>query len=674
MRDIGRYCLIIVLHLAFPHLLHSQEPVQNVKLDSVTVLGHRTRSIADVNAQGLTLWNMSNLSELPQILSNADPIHYTQMLPGIQTQNEYRSGINIEGCDSQHNLVSIEGVPIYNVNHLLGFFSTFNSSHFSAFSIGKEWVSPNTSNRIGGQLNMLLPLDIPEKTTGIISVGLLSSQGTIRIPTSKNTSLTLSARGSYMNLLYSRWLREGDQQIRYSFYDINATLVHKLNQQNLLIFDLYNGNDRVSFNEENYLADMKARWGNSTVSIHWHYLSKKDLNLKNTFYITSFRNKFDLSFADYTFRLPSSIRDFGLKSHLQLGTWFAGFEVQWHNIQPQTLQNTGYLQMPNNELYKRNSIELTTDVHHTKHLSDRWSVRSGIQLSLFTSSKATYGAVDPSFVITYNHPIWEMAFSYTLRHQYLFQIGFSDFGLPTEYWMTANENYHPQYAHSVSLGGSSYLFNRKYKMSARLFYRKLYRQLEYKGSVLDYVNSTYNPEVSLINGKGTNYGFSITLNKRKGNLIGWISYTYTHAARRFDELDTSRDFPSIHERPHEVNMVATYSINKHWNLGSTFVFASGTPYTTIRSAYVLNNNIVASYGKHNDSRLAPYIRWDISVNYKWHTNKKHEQGMNFSLYNVSCRKNELFYYVKTRKDGSFSYQPVSFVLDILPSISYYCKF
>ena len=96
-----------------------------VMLDSIIIKGYRHTTPIKINSRGVTIWKMNNLAELPQIMSNSDPIHYAQMLPGIQTNSEYKSGLHVEGCDNLHNIVSLEGVPLYNVNHLLGFFSTF---------------------------------------------------------------------------------------------------------------------------------------------------------------------------------------------------------------------------------------------------------------------------------------------------------------------------------------------------------------------------------------------------------------------------------------------------------------------------------------------------------------------------------------------------------------------
>jgi hypothetical protein len=238
--------------------------------------------------------------------------------------------------------------------------------------------------------------------------------------------------------------------------------------------------------------------------------------------------------------------------------------------------------------------------------------------------------------------------------------------------MSASNDYKPQYTHELSASGNVFLFNRRYRVSVDLFYRRLFHQLAYKGSVLDYANAVYDIKNSLMHGNGENYGFSIMLNKCSGHLTGWMSYTYTHARRSFDMNARRKTYPASHERPHEINAVATYAANRHWSFGGTLVYASGTPFTAAQSLFFLNNNLIIKYGEYNAARLHPYVRLDLSANYKWGT--KAEHGVNFSLYNVTSRNNELFYYLKTRDDGSFAYRPVTFVLHILPSLSYYYKF
>lgn len=673
MRKYGRYYILIFIFCALSSFAHAQddESAWSFSLDSITVKGYRYRSPVKTHADGVMQWDMSNMSLLPQILGNADPMHYSQMLPGIQTNNEYRSGINIEGCDNQHNAISIDGVPIYNVNHLLGFFSTFNSSHFQSLSLAKGLVSAHSPNRLGGQLEMMHQTEIPDTTSGIVSLGLISSQGSIRLPVNPKTMLTVSLRGSYINLLYSKWLEADGQQVNYSFYDANATLVHKPNSSNTFLVDFYHGSDDAGFSEKHYLADMKARWGNTMGAAHWIY-EKKELSLKTSAYITSYRNRFSLEMQNMAFRLPSSITDIGLKSDMAWNRWNLGIDLAWHNIHPQSLEHEGDFNVTDGHTEPMRSLESSLYSNYEYPLSAQMKLVGGLRGSMFKKEGTTYWALDPSIRLLYDNRTTQFAVTYALRHQYLFQTGFSDSGLPTEFWMSVSDDYKPQYAHEVSANSSTYIFNRRYRLSVDLFYRRLFHQLAYKGSVLDYVNAVYDIKSSLMHGNGENYGFSMMLNKCSGRLTGWISYTYTHARRSFDEAARRKSYPASHERPHEINAVATYTASKHWSFGGTLVYASGTPFTAAQSLYLMNDNLIIKYGEYNAARLHPYVRLDLSANYKW--GRKAEHGVNFSLYNVTSRDNELFYYLRTRDDGSFVYRPVTFVLHMLPSLSYYYKF
>lgn len=673
MRRCGLTCILSILFnvLSSPVYAQEDESTRSSLLDSITVRAHRYKSPIKANASGVILWDMNSMSLLPQVLGNADPIHYAQMLPGIQTNSEYRSGINIEGCDNGHNAIFIDGVPVYNVNHLLGFFSTFSPTHFPSMSLAKGVVSASSPNRLGGQLEMLNNKEVQDSTSGVISIGLISSQGTIRLPINHRTSITASLRGSYINMLYSKWLEDEGQQLKYSFYDANLSIVHHLNNKNTFLMDFYCGGDNAKFSEANYMVNMNARWGNMIGAIHWMY-NKGELSSKTTAYMSYYRDRFSVEMQDLFFRMPSSIMDYGLKNDFTWKGWNLGFETVLHNIHPQSLEHKTGFNITDGHTKPMHSFEGSLYCNYDYALTERIWVSGGLRGNVFKQKGAIYGAIDPSMRLLYNNHTVQLSVAYALRHQYLFQTGFSDFGLPTEFWISAGNGLSPQYAHEISASGSSYLFSRRFRVSLDVFYRRLYHQLGYKGSILDYVNTVYDINSFLMYGKGRNYGFSVMLNKCTGNLTGWLSYTYTHARRSFDETKRRESYPASHERPHELNVVATYNLGKHWNFGGTFVYASGTPFTAAKSLYVLNNNIVIKYGDYNAARLQPYLRLDMSINYKW--GKVREHGINISIYNVTNRDNELFYYLRTRGDGFFVYRPVTFVLHTLPSINYYFKF
>ena len=117
-------------------------------------------------------------------------------------------------------------------------------------------------------------------------------------------------------------------------------------------------------------------------------------------------------------------------------------------------------------------------------------------------------------------------------------------------------------------------------------------------------------------------------------------------------------------------MAGTYKAGL-WDFSGTFVFASGLPFTSPKSFHMSSGQLMVNYGRHNGSRLRPYIRLDVSATY--HFNKSRNNGLNLSVYNVLARKNEMLYRLFVGEEG-YHFGPVSMPLSLMPSISYFHKF
>lgn len=648
---------------------------QNFLLDTIEVKAKNYNNGVRSTKDGSIIWNISMLDQMPKILGNSDPMHYAQMLPGIQTNNEYQSGISIQGFETSHNNIAIGGVTIYNVNHLLGFFSTFNASHYPSFSLKKTINASSQTNRLGGELDMTLPDHLPDSLRGEMAIGLISSQGTIHIPISRKTSLTASLRASYINLLYGKWLNIDDTETKYSFYDTNATLTHSINADNKIIADFYLGTDNALFFDSEYLSNIKSKWGNCMGALHWHHTSPHDYSSQRTLYITHYKNQFSLDMLNTYYNMPSSITDYGYKSHHTWRDLDFGLDIALHDIHPQSVISEGSYDAINSTPSRTLTTESSLFADYNVHILPSLTTKLGLRATLYGSpSTSFFASADPLVTINYSPDKWQLSATYALRHQYLFQTGFSNIGLPTDFWISADGTTSPQYAHEMTASLSTYLVE-GIRISADIFFHRMYNQIEYNASVLDLANTQYDIKGNLIHGYGNNYGASVMIHKQTGKVTGWISYTYTHARRTFPKSGMYRQYPATRERPHEFNAVTIYSPTHHWDLSATFVCASGTPFTAPESISYINDNIITRFGEYNSHRLGTYIRLDLSSSYKWTFRNKIQHGINLSLYNATSHRNHLFYYIKKRHiDKTFAYRPVSFIVNILPSINYFCKF
>ena len=650
--------------------------VWSVNLDSTVVSSHRYTSGIKVDAHGDFRWRMQMMDELPKLLGNADPIHYAQMLPGIQTNAECTSGIHIQGCESSHNTVNINGVGIHNVNHLLGFFSVFNAPHFSTMHISKTIDNGEAANQLGGTLAMETDTIVPDTIHGEASAGLIASQATVHAPIGKKTALHLSFRTSYINMLYGAWLKMDDSQLKYGFYDANATIVYRYNDKNLWMIDWYMGKDDGEFGDRNFMANLKAKWSNVMGALHWQ-CRWNGLNVRQTAYVSSYRNRFGLDMDKLSFFLPSYRTDAGWKIATEKGRWKLGGEICRHFVQPQQLNADASFVEITKQATEQRAWEGGLFADYQIPLSSTLTLSAGARIPCyFIHGYKQPFAVDPHVVLMQERGQYQFSFSMFRRHQYLFQTGFSDAGLPTEFWLMADNVYRPQSATGVQMTVSSFVMKRRYRLTADIFYKRLTKQIEYTGTLLDFINKEYDLNQWIEQGKGENYGFSLMVNKCSGKLTGWIDLSYTHARRTYQQNGgkLNGSFPANHERPYEVNAVATYAYSKKWSFSTSAVYASGTPFTAPKSIALVNGYVVTQYGSHNGARLKPYFRLDLSVNYRWKGKRLREQGINFSLYNATCHANNLFYHIKTTKDGKIGFKEVSFVMFALPSVSYFCKF
>lgn len=655
-------------------------------LQAVEIRGKRLRSqLREI--EGTSIISMSLMDEMPHILGNADPLHYAQLLPGVQTNSEYDAGLHIQGCDNSHNYVSLGGAPVYNAAHLLGFFSIFNAGHFSEMSLQKSPVSASFPNRLGGRVDMLTPTWLAAEDSlsvgavhGELSVGPMSSQGTLRLPIGKRSLLLLSARAAYLNLLYSKWLEVDGDEVKYDFSDYNLSYITQLDDANVLKIEGYWGYDKMKIGQASHGLQGKLKWNNTMAALHWYSRSKhgenerrKNWQMEQMVYYSRYANRLNLNEYSFQVGMRSFIFDLGYKGNFSWGRWRMGAEVVRHQLLPQDIGITGNLANYQTDAHHQLATEASVYLQYCQPLGEKLLMEMGARVSGYHCQKSFY-RVMPHLKFNYDlSPSAKLNLNLGIRNQYLFQTGFSSAGLPTEFWFAADKNHRPQYAYHAALQGEFWFAEKEYRLSVETYYKWLMNQIENNSNMFDILFSSYSFDGSLLHGKGYNYGLNLLLEKRRGKLTGWLSGSLGRAMRKFDGEQYQEWYPAGHERIYELNAVATYRINRRVSLGSTYVLASGTPYTKVNYAYLMSGNLVTEYGPHNGDRVKPYMRLDLSVSYDFATKGKVRSGINFSLYNVTMHGNDLFYRIKVY-DNHVRYNAFKFLMPIMPSINYYCKF
>ncbi|MEM1358968.1 MAG: TonB-dependent receptor, partial [Bacteroidota bacterium] len=180
----------------------------------------------------------------------ADPLRIARLLPGVETGADGLGGIFIRGSEAGHNLVLLDGVPVYNLNHAAGLFSIFSNHAIRRVDLYRDGFPARFGGRIGGILDVhTRDGNLYESETTIGSsmlAGHFASEGPIE---KGQSSYLVTGRYFWIGDVLRRASetykaslgREG--KLNYQVYDVNFKLNQQLSPKGRLYFSFYKGLD-----------------------------------------------------------------------------------------------------------------------------------------------------------------------------------------------------------------------------------------------------------------------------------------------------------------------------------------------------------------------------------------------------------------------------------------------
>ena len=445
----------------------------------------------------------------------------------------------------------------------------------------------------------------------------------------------------------------------------------------MLAVDYFQGSDHAGLGVYTHLIQSKLVWSNRAASLRWKR-ENGNFSMDNRFYYTAYQSDLVVRQTDSRAYLPAEIQTIGAKSEQRYmadcGFFTYGGEMMLHSISAQAPQIMGSY----GEAYTPRQVQSATEgalfVQSDFMLGNAVELIGGLRASGFYH-ECLQVAVDPRLTLRYqpsNSTICQfMAGTYT---QYLHQVGFSSNGLPSEFWIPTSGDIPAQQAAKVSLGLQQDIVGGDYRVSVEPYFTRMLHQVEYRGNVLQILTDKYGLYENLVVGDGYNYGIDIMLQKNVGKLTGWVAYTWAKAPRCFVRNNELVNYPSVHNREHDINIVANYRLNDKWNFSATYIYATGTPYTEVKKAYILGENGVVIYEKHNASRYPSLTRLDIAATYQLPHHKAMNHSVKFAVYNTTSASNPISY-TYHRYEGNVIYKrPVYLFYKAVPSVSYFVHF
>ena len=630
--------------------------------------------------------SVQQLSLMPSI-GEVDIFRSLQLLPGVSATQESGSGLYIRGGEPQENLVLLDGIKVYNVDHFFGFFSSFNANAIKSVELYKGAFPSKYGGRLSSVIDLTGKVGSFNEIKGTINANLLSASGSVEIPFLKKFSFFASGRRSFTDILQTSFFDkifdqfDPDDDIenldpwvpKFNFYDFNGKLSYKPSKDDLITFSFYRGEDNLkessdtkryqypSFGNIDKIEiigdlDRISRWGNEGYSFKWSkQWNPKFYNSLNISYSKYYNFQDDSYFVDV--RIPeldstifdlsvildqnNSVQDFtarydaeivsGKNNKFEFGAEYTKSEVDYSFVRDDTLNITDTDQ--ESKLY---SAYISYDLKSVENLN----VKIGLRGNRYGFNDKNY--FSPRFQFDYSlTDKLKVKAGYGVHYQFVKKIiGENVTSRSRDFWLLSEDN-------NVKVGKSThYVAGLSYERDAwlinsEIFYKDIENLTEFS---LRYRNTGIRS--LFFTGTGTVKGFETLLQKKIEKYTGWISYTYIDAENIFPLLNDGNPFPAPHIQKNEFKIFNNYEING-WNFSASFIYGSGKTFTEPSYKYNVellddSNLTFIGVGPKNGSLLPDYHRLDLSVHHIFNINEvKGDIGV--SIFNVYNRMNIWYY-------------------------------
>ena len=675
---------------------------QGTALEEVTITANQLAEKVKSTEMSVATISTREAKALPALFGETDLLKIIQLKPGVASGSEGTTGIFVRGGANDQNLIVLDEAVVYNPNHLFGFFSTFNPDAVKDLKLWKGGFPA----QYGGRLSSVIDVRMKEGNNKDYDVaggiGLISSRLTVEGPIQKGkSSFVVSGRRTYADLITAQINKanEGKEDYNpipdYYFYDLNTKVNFQLSPKDRLYLSGYFGRDVFTFKNEtfNFLFD----WGNTTGTARWNHTFGSHLFSNTTFTYSDYRYRIRNVLQGFSFKLGSNIVDANLKQDFYYQpnnkhTVRFGGNATFHQFEVGRLKagsDDGSINFESGKNFK--GTEFGAYIADDWALTDRVKLNIGARLSGWNDTTSTYARFEPR--VSANYALtdkWSVKASYARMNQYVHLLASSGLSLPTDIWYPSTKAVKPEVSDQIAVG-TTFLIKNKVLVTWEGWYKWLDNQIDFIDGAELFGQTDLESQLTF----GDGYAFSpmeLEIEKKDGKLTGWIGYTLAWVKRgRFPVINNGDYYSPRFDTRHNINVVALYSLNKHWQFTGTWVYTSGNVSWLPAGRFTFQDvggapfqAVVPVYGDRNTFRYPAYMRADVGIVYKWKT-KRMENDLTLSVYNATDRRNPYFLYIdiqtETANIGTGSIDiPTGFqakqvsLFPVLPSITWNFKF
>ena len=549
----------------------------------------------------------------------SDPIRAAQTLPGVGSNDDFRSEFSVRGAGFDRVGVWVDGVLADNFVHTVaggypdtGSLSVINSDAVNSVSLLSGGSPANFGNRTAAVLDIDSRDGNRVKAAGRIAAALSGISGIIDGPiASGKGSYLIAARKSYVGYLVRR-INDQNQFANnppvLGFADIQGKLLYDVSERNRVGFSAIFGSfdyDRNRDREDLFVNSVfRGESRNLLLNAHWSFTPNSRVFWQTRFFAqtTNFKNvnRDELILND------GDRSQFGIRSDVSFQLPYsnrveAGLYVRSQSVNSLS-QRLSFANVPFDfGSFDENGTEQAYYAHDTwSNERRRLQVTAGLRVDHSEITSQTLSSPRASLSWSINEH-WRVHAMLGRYYQ------FPDFELV--FGRLGSRSLRAQRATNVS-GGVEALVGDRVRLNFEVFDREdrnLFFSLSeprFDGSLVTFAEFPFRNSLD-----GHARGFELTLQRRSANkLAGWISYSFLRT--KLTDSQTALSFVADTDQRHLLHIYGSYRFTDTWNLSSVFRFGSGPPipgfFRQVGSDLFLSN-------RRNEVRIPDYARLDVRI-------------------------------------------------------------
>lgn len=626
-------------------------------------------------------------------LSERDVLLSTQVIAGVNSNDESAAGINIRGSARDNTLLYWNNIPIYHTAHYFGNISSFIPSSIGVLDVYKNYIPVKYGGAAAGIIDLQSRNTIDTQTKVEASVNMTHVDLYAKLPFKKELgSFMLAGRrsfndyiptwtyNSYEEKLFSSTIsvddqafEEGESSNDLNFSDINFQWSLEPTSRTSLSASFVRSQSDFSYSERDREERINFDQNHRIASLGSNLNFTHRINDNNALNATLSYSDYDMGYSFRNLRNVSKPDDDDIESR---GNKLLNTEFRVSNTTKINTKNWleyGYqlnVMDVTTSLQARNFIEEddadTLETHGISHAFFLdYSYKPNDKLELVLSSRLTQLNTINEFLFSpqikvnyrFNKKLLFKS-SYGTYQQFLSTIKEADFTLSNaveQIWLLADEdNSIPVIKNNQLTAGFLYDHN-NWLLDMDVYHKTI------NGLLARNLGFATLNEDGFEQGSEKLLGIDLTLRKRWRYFRTWFNYSFQDSEVSFPELFPNAFASSLNIR-HQLRASATYSLAK-WEFSLGYTYKSGLPFTDVGDIVIRDQDdrrkpgnglppppppideekeefFFLDFDAPNSSRLPNYHRVDLSVWHKWKTKSDKIRGeIGLSLMNIFDRRN-----------------------------------